>query len=197
MIADDSSSTPQSDEIVYVAFLKGLDAATDSGKLVDAYAARFPRLADELRAMAELRQKLDRSTPPAEEESHPERLGEFRIGRRIAHGGMGEIYEPIQEPLNRRVAVKIVRGLLRHQAGPFQARVLREQKVLARLHHTHIVPIHSAGADGTLQYFAMSYVDGAALHHVVRTAQLRDWANKGSSSAPTLATLAPRKPSPD
>jgi len=192
MTADDSTSTPECDENVYLAFLKDLDAAGDPEKLVGEYAARYPHLLDELRAMAGMRGALDRSRRPQEDdEPPPERLGDFRIVRRIAHGGMGEIYEAIQEPLNRRVAVKVIRGRHRHLTGPPQRRFLREQNVLAQLHHTHIVPIHSAGGEGPLQYFAMSYIDGAALHHVVRTAQLHEWSSaRGHTPTPTLAALA-------
>src|SRR5262245_56451116 len=190
MTVDDSTSTPLSDEGVYIAFLKDLEAATDVEKLVEDYAARYPHLAEELRGMAAMRRKLDRSAPPDEDEdSQPERLGDFRIIRRIAHGGMGEIYEAIQEPLNRRVAVKIIRGPHRHLSGPLQDRFLREQKVLAQLHHTHIVPIHAAGREEVLQYFAMSYIDGAPLHHVVRTAKLHEWSG-ARGRTPNLAVLA-------
>ncbi len=190
MTTDDSTTTPLSDENVYVAFLKDLESATDPERVIREYAERYPRLADELRAMAGMRRTLDRSTPPEEsEESQPERLGDFRIVGRIAHGGMGAIYEAIQEPLGRRVAVKIIRGQHRHLSGMLQGRFLREQKVLAQLHHTHIVPIHAAGLEGALQYFAMSYIDGAALHHVVRTAWLHEWSN-ARGQTPTLAVLA-------
>ena len=149
MTTDESTSTPESDEDAYLAFLKDLDAAADPEKLVEEYAGRYPHLVDELRAMAGMRRALDRSSQPEEDaEPPPDRLGDFRIVRRIAHGGMGEIYEAIQEPLNRRVAVKIIRGRHRHLTGPPQRRFLREQNVLAQLHHTHIVPIHSAGGEG-------------------------------------------------
>ena len=134
----------------------------------------------------------DRRRPDEDEESHPERLGDFRIVGLIAHGGMGEIYEAIQEPLGRRVAVKLQH---RRLTGRLQDRFLREQKVLAQLHHTHIVPIHAAGLDGALRYFAMSYIDGATLHHVVRTAQLHDSSshqngNRVHGPTPSLAVLA-------
>ncbi len=100
MTADDSTSTPECDENVYLAFLKDLDAAADPEKLVEEYAGRYPHLVDELRAMAGMRRALDRSSQPEEDaEPPPDRLGDFRIVRRIAHGGMGEIYEAIQEPL--------------------------------------------------------------------------------------------------
>jgi serine/threonine protein kinase/WD40 repeat protein len=105
---------------------------------------------------------------------------------------MGTIYEAIQEPLGRRVAVKTIRDRKLHLAGTLHSRFLREQKVLAQLHHTHIVPIQSAGHDGDLQYFAMSYIDGAALHHVVRTAKIHGSSShrNGRTPTPTLAVLA-------
>jgi serine/threonine protein kinase/WD40 repeat protein len=190
MTSDEPTSNPLTDEGVHVAFLQDLDAATDAEQVVHDYIQRHPHLADELRAMAEMRGALERSTPCDDDaESQPARLGDFRIVRRIARGGMGEIYEAIQQPLGRRVAVKTIRGQNRHLTGLLHERFLREQRVLAQLHHTHIVPIHAAGREGALQYFAMSYIDGAALHDVVRTARLH-----GSSSArdrtPTLAILA-------
>ena len=169
MTTDDSTNTPMSDENVFVSFLRDLESATDPEQVFGEYTATYPHLADQLRAMAGMRRTLERSASPDElEESQPERLGDFRIVGRIAHGGMGAIYEAIQEPLGRRVAVKIIRGQHRHLSSMLQGRFLREQKVLAQLHHTHIVPIHAAGLEGALQYFAMSYIDGAALHHVVQ-----------------------------
>jgi eukaryotic-like serine/threonine-protein kinase len=196
MNADDSTTTPLSDENVYVAFFKDLESATDPEQVIRQYAEHYPHLADELRAMAGMRLTLNRSAPAEErEESKPERLGDFRIGDRIAHGGMGAIYDAIQEPLGRRVAVKIIRGQHRHLTGVLQGRFDREQKVLAQLHHTHIVPIHAAGVEGALQYFAMSYIDGAALHHVVRTARLHESSShqkvdRAHRPTPSLAVLA-------
>jgi eukaryotic-like serine/threonine-protein kinase len=193
MTANDASSTPLSEETVYVAFLKDL-AAADPEQVIRDYAARYPHLAHELRDVARLQRKLDDAKalePPKPEQ--PAQLGDFRIIRPIAEGGMGTIYLATQEPLGRRVAVKTIRSPSSHLTGTLQARFLREQKVLAQLHHTHIVPIHAAGNDGTLQYFAMSYIDGAALHHVVRTAWLHESSsdnNRIHKPTPTLGALA-------
>jgi serine/threonine protein kinase/WD40 repeat protein len=190
MISDDSSFAPLSDESLYVAFLNDLEAATDALEVVREYAQRHPHLANEFRAMAEMRQNLDQfKSSDSVEAARLEQLGEFRIIRRVARGGMGDIYEAIQEPLSRRVALKTIRGQNRHLVGPLHARFVREQTVLARLHHTHIVPIHAAGSEGTLQYFAMSYIDGAAVHHIVRTAWLHE-SSGAHGQTPTLAILA-------
>jgi hypothetical protein len=55
------SSTPMSDETLFVAFLKDLDAADDPERVIADYAARYPHKADEFRETAALRGKLDRS----------------------------------------------------------------------------------------------------------------------------------------
>src|SRR4051812_34454447 len=169
------SATPFSEEAVYVAFLRDLDAAKSLEQVIRDYAARYPHLADELRDMAGLQRKLNHSQTREEPRiDPPSQLGDFRIICPIAEGGMGTIYKAIQDPLNRQVAVKTIRDRKQHLIGTLRARFIREQEVLARLHHTHIVPIHAAGHDGALQYFAMSYIDGAALHHVVRTAKMHE-----------------------
>jgi len=190
----ESTGAPVSDDPVLVAFLKELAATGDRESVVDDYVRRYPDREAEFRAMAELRRRLKRDEPPDQSEGPaPERLGDFRIVRQIAHGGMGAIFEAIQEPLGRRVAVKTVLGRRMHLAGTTRDRFLREQQVLAHLHHTHIVPIHAAGSEGPIQYFAMSYIDGAALHHVVRTARLHELSsheNPGHTPTPTLAALA-------
>ncbi len=190
----ESIVTPLSDDPIVVAFLKELADTADHASVVVDYIRRYPNREPEFRTLAELRRNLNRPQPADQSEGHaPERLGDFRIGSLIARGGMGAIYEAVQEPLGRKVAVKTVLGRHLQLAGTARDRFLREQKVLAQLHHTHIVPIHAAGSEGPLQYFAMSYIDGAALHHVVRTARLHESSshgNRGHTPTPTLAALA-------
>ena len=174
-----------------VQFSKDLDGASspaDREKVLRAYVKRYPHLAKEFAALVKLPNLIIKGLAGTLDEPRPERLGDFRIIRKIGHGGMGDIYEAIQEPLNRRVAVKTIRGRDRHLTERLQARFLREQKVLAQLHHSHIVPIHAAGREGELQYFAMHYIDGAALHHVVRTARLHG-SSRARGRTPALAAL--------
>lgn len=100
---------------------------------------------------------------------------------------MGVIYEAVQEPLGRRVAVKVIR---RKQISPTaRERFLREQKVLARLHQSHIVPIFAAGSEGSRQYFAMPYVQGVPLNRLVGAA-LEQASTPSSSKTPPLSDLA-------
>ncbi|MCA9249563.1 MAG: protein kinase [Phycisphaerales bacterium] len=92
-----------------------------------------------------------------------QRLGGYRIVRRIAVGGMGAVYEAVQEQLGRTVALKVVRS------GSTTDSALRrfeyEAKFLARLRHVAIAQIYEAGTHTTgganLPYFAMEYVPNA------------------------------------
>jgi serine/threonine protein kinase/WD40 repeat protein len=184
----DESTGGEVDEII-VRFLKELEGSGDARKVLQHYCEAYPAMAGEFRALAGARQVLVMSEPVADVEAgHIGRLGDFQIVRQIARGGMGAIYEAIQEPFQRRVAVKTIRGDRHHLSAGARDRFFREQAVLARLHHTHIVPIHAGGQDGDLQYFAMPYIEGAALHHVVRFAWQHE-ATRPSEETPSLAEL--------
>jgi serine/threonine protein kinase/WD40 repeat protein len=116
-------------------------------------------------------------------------LGEFEIVRELPGGGMGRIFEAIQRPLGRRVALKTIRG--ERLSSQKRERFLREQTVLAALHQTHIVPIHMAGQTGDLHYFAMPYIEGKTLQQIIATV-CRQHSRSLNSRTPSLAKLASR-----
>ncbi len=97
----------------------------------------------------------------------PERLGEYLLIRRIGSGGMGVVYEAIQESLGRHVALKT---LPHHQLGdPTRLeRFRREARAAARLHHTHIVPVFGVGEHEGLHYYIMQFIRGQGLDTILR-----------------------------
>ena len=122
-------------------------------------ASKLPHLAGKIRQFVARHQALELATAPEEDDaSVPDRLGDFTIVREIGRGGMGMIYEAVQEPFNRRVALKTIRGDYGYRSPDSEERFLREQAVLAKLHHTNIVPIFAAGKEGSLSFYAMEYV---------------------------------------
>jgi serine/threonine protein kinase/WD40 repeat protein len=176
---NDSLGTPSDDEKILANFVAALEK--DGTAAIDDFAARHPPLADEFRSLAVMGRMFHQSRTDAEP-AVPERLGEFRIVRRIGRGGMGEIYEAVQDRLKRRVAVKVIRhGKISPDSG---ARFLREQTILARLHQTHIVPIHTAGEHGPLQYFAMPYIEGATLSETIQAAREQQTSDPRSKTPP-------------
>src|SRR5207302_7314608 len=87
----------------------------------------------------------------------------------------------------RRVALKVIR---RGKVSPeMRDRFMREQNVLAKLHQTNIVPVFAAGERDELQYFAMQFIDGATLGHVVKWLRTRHGGAPGSSKTASLAHL--------
>jgi serine/threonine protein kinase/formylglycine-generating enzyme required for sulfatase activity len=90
-------------------------------------------------------------------------LGGFRIIRLIAEGGMGRVYEGVQDKPNRPVAIKVMRpGYISAEAV---RRFENEWEVLGKLRHHNIAQIHAAGTCSVLgtqvPYFVMEYLPNA------------------------------------
>ena len=97
--------------------------------------------------------------------------GRYRIGRRIARGGMAAVYEAVDIRLDRVCAVKTMHRSLGDDAA-FADRFKREARAAARLSHPHVVNVFDQGEDpdvegGTL-YLVMELVPGHTLRDVIR-----------------------------
>lgn len=93
----------------------------------------------------------------------PERIGSYRILDTLGSGGMGVVYLAEQEePLRRRVALKVVRPGL--DSGDVRGRFEAERQALALMDHPGIAKIFEAGttADGR-PWFAMEWVAGVPI----------------------------------
>ena len=109
---------------------------------------------------------LSGSRRSADEGPIPERLGEYVILREIGGGGMGVVYEAEHESLKNRVALKVVHP--RFRADPkYVRRFHAEARVAAGLHHTNIVSVFDYGDHEGVCYYAMQYIQGQPLDHVL------------------------------
>jgi thiol-disulfide isomerase/thioredoxin len=103
------------------------------------------------------------SEDPGQQAGLPKRIGGFVIKRLIASGGMGRVYEGLQEHPRRPVAVKV----MKHGVASRSAlrRFEYEAQILARLRHPHIAQVYEAGTyddgSGEVPYFAMEYIPNA------------------------------------
>jgi hypothetical protein len=88
------------------------------------------------------------------------RLGRYRLVKRIGEGGGGVVYEAEQEePIRRRVAIKIVR--LGMNTESVIARFEIERQALALMDHPNIAKVLDAGAASSGRpYFVMELVAG-------------------------------------
>lgn len=164
---------------------------------ISEYAARHPGLADEIRELFPALVLIERARPDeyghgsvAEQisslEKLPEKLDDFRILREIGRGGMGVVYEAIQESLGRHVALKVLpRQILSNdaQAQRFQ----REARAAARLNHPNIVPVFGVGETDGIHYYAMQFIRGLGLDQVTaEIKRLRPDRFKNSESISTV-----------
>jgi len=99
--------------------------------------------------------------------------GRYRIGVRIARGGMASVYEALDTRLDRTVAVKIMHPGLgdatTHDDDSFARRFVSEAKAAARLSHPNVVAVYDQGrdeSDGTV-YLVMEYVPGHTLRDTI------------------------------
>jgi len=86
----------------------------------------------------------------------------YRLLERVARGGMGVVYAAEDTKLERRVALKVLG--LPDKDNELAKRLMREARVLARLEHPGIVPVHDVGtlADGRV-FYTMKFVEGRRL----------------------------------
>jgi eukaryotic-like serine/threonine-protein kinase len=94
-------------------------------------------------------------------------LGEFTILRRLAAGGMGQVYLARQKTLGRVVALKVCKPEIARDPR-MKSRFLAEGLSLARLTHPNVVPVLSTGEDDGYLYLAMEYVAGPTLAQVLQ-----------------------------
>jgi serine/threonine protein kinase len=109
----------------------------------------------------------DRTT--RQEEPAPgagQRIGRYEIRQVIGTGGMGTVYEAVQDHPHRLVGLKVLRfGAASSQA---MKRFRHEAEILGRLRHPNIAQVYDAGTfdegQGAQPYFAMERVKGEPLH---------------------------------
>ena len=93
-------------------------------------------------------------------------LSGITLVREIGQGGMGVVYEGIDDALGRRVAVKFIQPM-RAASPEARERLIREAKATAALHHDNIVTIHAIQTvDGT-PALIQQYIDGSTLQQIL------------------------------
>lgn len=158
------------------AYLRALEAGEAPDR--KEFLARYPGLEEEIGACLEGLEFLRRAVGQMQGEENaaePESslftgsgrmLAGFRLIRLIGRGGMGVVYEAEDTALHRRVALKVL---------PFAAvadsrqllRFRREAKLTAALDHPNIVKVYTVGSDQGMYYYAMQFLEGETLAHLI------------------------------
>jgi serine/threonine protein kinase len=164
---------------------------------IDEYERQYPELADELRDILPALVLLEQHGSPVDGDEFkrpvsaskalPTEIGDFAIIREIGRGGMGVVYEAIQQSLGRHVALKVLYGpalLNPNQRERFQ----QEARAAARLHHNYIVPVFGIGEHDGLNYYAMQFIQGPSLDLVIEALRrIRRMGSPDGSSSPANA----------
>jgi len=167
---------------------------TGAQPAIEEYARRYPHLAAEIReyfpTVAILEQwKLDKESEclrrNVPSEFKLKRLGDCELIREIGRGGMGIVFEAVDELAGQqvavqhgatathpsRVAVKVLPWRFGASVPRWRERFLKEAETVTRLRHDNIVPIYRIGDQDDYIYYVMQLVNGVSLDRVVQ--QLR------------------------
>ncbi|TCC05456.1 Stk1 family PASTA domain-containing Ser/Thr kinase [Kribbella soli] len=93
--------------------------------------------------------------------------GRYRVGARVAKGGMATVYEALDMRLDRTVALKVMHDGLGDDAQ-FTRRFVAEARAAARLSNPNVVAVFDQGDDDGTLFLAMEYVRGRTLRDVIR-----------------------------
>ena len=116
---------------------------------------------------------LDPLYPPLEDD-HPFEPGQildgrFRIVREVAQGGMGIVYEAVDERLERRIALKCAKTGFRRRLPP----EVRHAREVTHPNVCRIFEIHTARTDrGEIDFLTMEFLEGETLAEKVRRGPL-------------------------
>src|SRR5260221_6627108 len=102
----------------------------------------------------------------------PVRLGPYELLRRIATGGMAEVYLARRAGPHGFQKIVAVKRILPQYArdADFVAMFVDEARVCARLAHPNIVQVVDVGEHEEELYMAMEYVDGTTGARLIRAA---------------------------
>ena len=91
----------------------------------------------------------------------------YEIVKSIGEGGMANVYLAVDLILNRKVAIKILRGDLANDEK-FIRRFQREALAASSLSHPNIVEMYDVGEDNGNYYIVMEYIEGKTLKQLLK-----------------------------
>jgi hypothetical protein len=103
----------------------------------------------------------------------PRRKSRYAEVKKLGEGGMGEVTLAHDEDIGRHIALKRLHAEALTTAG--MARFVDEVRIVGRLEHPNIVPIHDVGVDEEGRYFfVMKYVEGETLENIIDKLRAQD-----------------------
>lgn len=96
-----------------------------------------------------------------------ERVAHYRLEQKLGEGGMGVVYAAMDERLDRRVAIKLVRqDKLDAQSRNW---LWREARMAAAINHPGICQLYDIGETGDQLYLAMEFLEGELVSDIIKS----------------------------
>lgn len=96
-----------------------------------------------------------------------ENIGPYRIIAELGQGGMATVFKAYHAALDRYVAIKVLHPAFKEDPT-FLARFEREARIIAKLNHPNIIPIHDFAEHRGTPYLVIHYVEGKTLKALLR-----------------------------
>jgi serine/threonine protein kinase len=106
----------------------------------------------------------DREPPP--DIQHGERIGRYKVEKRLGAGGMGAVFLCTDTELRRPVALKCL--ISSASAVDVRARLRHEASAAAQLNHPNIAAVHDVVEHDGRPFLVMEYVEGEDLAHALK-----------------------------
>jgi hypothetical protein len=110
----------------------------------------------------------------------PDRLGQYRLLKRIGEGGMGVVFLA-RSPGQQSVALKVLRSTVATEPTA-RRRLAREVETMQRVRSPYVAEVIDADLQGDMPYIVTRYVPGHTLDEIV--------SETGPLTGPALARLA-------
>ncbi len=90
-------------------------------------------------------------------------FGRFSLLEQVGAGAMGTVYAAFDPELDRKIAIKLLKGELDESQQRARARMRREARALAKLNHRNVASVYEVGQVDERVFIAMEFVDGQPL----------------------------------
>ncbi len=103
-----------------------------------------------------------------------ERLGPYKIGKRLGRGGMGAVFEGTDAETGQAAAVKVLNAHLADDAG-FRERFEMEIETLKKLQHPNIVRMLGYGEHDGYLFYVMELIKGRSVEEELQAGRRFTW----------------------
>lgn len=99
-------------------------------------------------------------------------VGAYRVVRKLGSGGYGQVYEAVDEGINKRVALKVLHPRFEHDERSMQ-RLQDEARSINRIGHPGLVDVIASGQlPGGMPFIVMEFLEGLSLDQKLRDGPL-------------------------